>query len=181
MVEYFYKFDYTYELGDIVELIDPDFALDNLTSVDSLRTPYTPLRSQLQGHAEMYVLADKYDIPGIKELAKDKFEREAMRLVFSPHVKLNMLHFLTVIPYVYMNTAPNDDGLRPSIVKTWRMQPHQITTTLGDARLRKLIEKFPDLGMDLIKGLITTCDVERRFAAFENAGYGRQRDGGLWA
>ncbi|KAF2169001.1 hypothetical protein M409DRAFT_21012 [Zasmidium cellare ATCC 36951] len=161
MVQYFYKFDYATAHIETADSIDPDVVLNNLTSSDATPCPDTQLSSDLQSHADIYTLADKYDIPGLKTLAKTKFESLACLLAASaasPSAHL-LADFLKVIPFVYTHTAPNEEGLRSSIVKAWRQAPEAISATLGDKRLRELVEKFPELGLDLVKGLLTQADV----------------------
>lgn len=119
LVAYLYYFDYSITPGDLrLEKFDAP------AEEDSGYEPTNYFPSRMYGHACMYTLAEKYDIPNLKKLAKKKFEECSQdRLNFAIHHLMYLSRFvddfMDVIPYVYANTAPNELGLRTSIVELW--------------------------------------------------------------
>ncbi|KAK4500020.1 hypothetical protein PRZ48_008206 [Zasmidium cellare] len=161
MIEYFYKFDYKVGLGDVSQhealsylWASGDIASEYIGKVLSSTAPgpldATP-SSTLEVHAHVYTLADKYDIPHLKVLAKEKFREETLYCISD---KALVYGFLKVVPYVYENTAPGDMGLRSCLVDAWRAEADFVNYHLSDENLRDLFERFPELGADLFTGQV---------------------------
>ncbi|KAK4500019.1 hypothetical protein PRZ48_008205 [Zasmidium cellare] len=162
MIDYFYRFNYYFTR---------DFYCNNDSEEEAASRECEPrtgqdecMPSELHAHAYMYNLAEKYDIPGLKKLAKYKFATSADWLlyrasdgwhryedekVFTRHAK----EFLDVIPYVYKNSAPNDTTLRESIVKVWRGRATELKDVVKKEQWAELLEKCPEMGVDMIMGL----------------------------
>lgn len=166
MIQFFYKFDYEFERGDFAHHTDYNCSasrvLDTLATRDPSQLPNDPIFSRLQGHANVYTLADKYDIPDLKTLAKQKFESLAQELTCSETNPKALREFLLVVPYVYSHTAPNEKGLRTSVVSAWRLAPDKISETLGQNTLGELLENYQDLALDLITGLVDSDEAGGR-------------------
>ncbi|KAF4333628.1 n-carbamoyl-l-amino acid hydrolase [Fusarium beomiforme] len=90
--------------------------------------------------AQMYQIADKYDIPALKSESKNKFE-SAVATGWS------MDDFPIAITVVYESTPPEDRGLRDTVVETAR---ENIERLLGKDGFCELIRKTPDFAADLI-------------------------------
>lgn len=71
--------------------------------------------SQIQFHAEMYAMCEKFAMHGIKKLAEQQFKALLIRPV--PPVMYNMSdRILDVIPTVYNSTVESDRGLRDHLI-----------------------------------------------------------------
>lgn len=67
-------------------------------------------------HANMYAIADKYDIAALKNLAKDKYSSELVS------VAGDFIAFFTSIPCVYSTTNDSDRTLRNVVVQHARLR-----------------------------------------------------------
>ncbi|KAF2107103.1 hypothetical protein BDV96DRAFT_309347 [Lophiotrema nucula] len=75
---------------------------------------------QLLLHAKMYAVADKYQVVGLKDLAKEKFERACKQFWNSED------HFITAAEHVFSSTPDSDKGLRDIITSTLASHPELI-------------------------------------------------------
>ncbi|OBS15072.1 hypothetical protein FPOA_14087 [Fusarium poae] len=90
--------------------------------------------------AQMYQIADKYDIPALKAQSKNKFD-------VAVTTGWSMDDFPLAITMVYESTPPEDRGLRDLVVETARKN---IDKLLGRDGFCELIRKTPDFAADLI-------------------------------
>ncbi|KAH6952241.1 BTB/POZ protein [Fusarium avenaceum] len=90
--------------------------------------------------AQMYQIADKYDIPALKAQSKNKFE-------VAVTTGWSMDAFPLTITVVYESTPPEDRGLRDLVVETAR---ENIDELLRHDGFCELIRKTPDFAADLI-------------------------------
>ncbi|RBA11040.1 hypothetical protein FPRO05_14270 [Fusarium proliferatum] len=90
--------------------------------------------------AQMYQIADKYDIPALKAQSKNKFN-------VAVTTGWSMDDFPLAITVVYESTPPEDRGLRDLAVQTARKN---INKLLGHDCFCELIRKTPDFAADLI-------------------------------
>jgi len=90
--------------------------------------------------AQMYQIADKYDIPALKAESKNKFN-------VAVTTGWSMDDFPLAITVVYESTPPEDRGLRDLVVETARKS---IDKLLGSDGFCELIRKTPDFAADLI-------------------------------
>ncbi|ENH71186.1 Protein roadkill [Fusarium oxysporum f. sp. cubense race 1] len=90
--------------------------------------------------AQMYQIADKYDIPALKAQSKNKFD-------VAVTTGWSMDDFPLAITVVYESTPPEDRGLRDLVVQTARKN---IDKLLGHDGFCELIRKTPDFAADLI-------------------------------
>ncbi|SCO91198.1 uncharacterized protein FRV6_15326 [Fusarium oxysporum] len=90
--------------------------------------------------AQMYQIADKYDIPALKAQSKNKFD-------VAVTTGWSMDDFPLAITVVYESTPPEDRGLRDLVVQTARKN---IDKLLGHDGFCELIRMTPDFAADLI-------------------------------
>ncbi|KAH9826499.1 BTB/POZ domain [Teratosphaeria destructans] len=91
-------------------------------------------------HARVYSLAEKYDIPALKELARQKFETALACHYDSPELP-------EAIEEVYCSTIDTDRGLRTIVMQLFANHPQLATTP----DINALINELPSLAMDLFK------------------------------
>ncbi|KAF1831388.1 hypothetical protein BDW02DRAFT_56675 [Decorospora gaudefroyi] len=91
-------------------------------------------------HAKMYEIADKYDVDGLKELAREKF-------TWACSVYWDSQHFATAAHHAYSTTPDEDKGLREIVSKTLFEHMDLIDKPEVDA----LLNKFNGLAVGLLK------------------------------
>lgn len=96
--------------------------------------------SQLLVHSKLYSLADKYDVPGLQDLAAVKFK--AACTVF-----WNMEAFPGVAEHVFISTPESDPGLR-EIVKAMLLEHRQYLVKKDN--IKSFLEKRPGLMYELL-------------------------------
>lgn len=96
--------------------------------------------SHLVQHTRVYALAEKYDIPSLKQLAKSKFEMAMACNYDSPE-------FADAIEEVYCSTIDSDRGLRDVVLETFKCHP-QLASTQD---VYEVIKDTPTLAMELFK------------------------------
>nr|POF22179.1 hypothetical protein CFP56_36264 [Quercus suber] len=96
--------------------------------------------SHLLLHTQVYALAEKYDIPSLKDLARQKFET-AMACHY------DSLEFPDAIEEVYCSTIDSDRGLRDVVIDAFRTHPQLAATQDVFA----VINRTPSLALELYK------------------------------
>lgn len=96
--------------------------------------------SHLLLHTRVYALAEKFDIPGLKDLAKSKFEMAMACYYDSPD-------FAEAIEEVYCSTIDSDRGLRDIVLQAFRSHP-QLASTQD---VFSVIKHTPTLAFELFK------------------------------
>ena len=91
-------------------------------------------------HTRVYALAEKYDIPSLKHLAKNKFEMAMACYYDSPE-------FADAIEEVYCSTIDSDRGLRDIVLETFKCHP-QLASTQD---VYAVIKETPTLALELFK------------------------------
>ncbi|KAF2184017.1 hypothetical protein K469DRAFT_580417, partial [Zopfia rhizophila CBS 207.26] len=106
----------------------------------------------LTPHIDIYLLAERYSIPGLKQLAIEKFETRAAVL---SRVEVNKDKFFQAIRIIYASTRLGDDDLRKVAVKLCADQSEQYILQGGKTATRvfKLMDEIPAFRMDFIKEL----------------------------
>ena len=66
----------------------------------------------LHDHVGTYILGEKYDLPGLKQLSQDKFKSTCSK--FTAPMLLSVL--LSLVPLVYDNTSEKDRGMRDNLL-----------------------------------------------------------------
>lgn len=100
----------------------------------------TESESHLILHTQVYALAEKYDIAGLKQLAKRKFEIAVACYYDAPELA-------DAIEFVYTSTIDSDRGLRDVILQLFRSHP-QLANTQD---IYAVIKETPTLALDLWK------------------------------
>lgn len=90
--------------------------------------------------AQMYQIADKYDIPALKAQCKNKFNAAVA-------TGWSMDDFPLAITVVYESTPPEDRGLRDLVVQTARENIDKLLVYDGFC---KLLRETPEFSADLI-------------------------------
>ncbi|KAH0541720.1 hypothetical protein FGG08_003812 [Glutinoglossum americanum] len=103
-------------------------------------------------NSRVYSIADKYDVPALRLLAKEKFE-EAVGTCW------NMDDFVHVIPEVYDSTPPTDRGLRDIVVKVTH---EHIKTLLEKKEFQYAIEETVGFAADIIRLMAGGGNLVRR-------------------
>ncbi|KAG9983854.1 hypothetical protein KCU78_g21045, partial [Aureobasidium melanogenum] len=101
---------------------------------------YETDESNLLTHTRVYALAEKYDIPALKALAKSKFEMAMACYYDSPE-------FADAIEEVYCSTIDSDRGLRDVVLQAFRSHP-QLASTKD---VFNVIKRTPTLAFELWK------------------------------
>ncbi|GAB7356698.1 hypothetical protein MBLNU459_g7407t1 [Dothideomycetes sp. NU459] len=95
-----------------------DSDCDSASEVDD---EYETDESHLLTHTRIYALAEKYDIPALKALAKQKYEMAMACFYDSPE-------FADSIEEVYGSTIDSDRGLRDVVLQAFRSHPQLANT-----------------------------------------------------
>lgn len=96
--------------------------------------------SHLFLHTKVYALAEKYDIPSLKALARQKFEMAVACNYDSPELP-------EAIEEIYCSTLDTDRGLRDIILELFNCYPQLATTP----DILQVIKDLPSLAMELFK------------------------------
>lgn len=106
----------------------------------------------LSPHIDIYLLAERYSIPGLKQLAVEKFETRASVL---SRVEVNKEKFFQAIRVIYASTRPGEDDLRKVAVKLCADHAEQYILQGGKTATRvfKLMDEIPAFRIDFIKEL----------------------------
>ncbi|EME39698.1 hypothetical protein DOTSEDRAFT_56999 [Dothistroma septosporum NZE10] len=163
-----------------------DSALAVKTMIDFFQslnysTPKTLSRLEAaQHHVSVYLIAEKYDIPGLRDLSVWRFERPFSDWGYSKDVLIRMLPDLT--EFVYANT-PEKCPLRVALLRVWAnaLRPRNFESV----DFEPLIDDFPSFGADIIHVLASFASRSDRpepgYDDFGNAmgpdGYESERGG----
>jgi hypothetical protein len=139
------------------EVASPKFSSKPLCSPVKARSSVSPLRSDpgsdndegrayqtteseshLVLHTQVYALAEKYDIPSLKQLAKRKFEVAVACYYDAPEL-------VEAIACVYSSTIDSDRGLRSVVLQLFKRHP-QLARTRD---VYAAIKETPSLASDL--------------------------------
>ncbi|KAH0148142.1 hypothetical protein KCU67_g11572, partial [Aureobasidium melanogenum] len=131
MVHYFYNLDYL-EVETAKIKAEPaastsfkDYTLDDGILID---------------HARMYAMGDKYGVPGLKAIAKCKFE-DILRYTCAGLAKAMRI--------AYISTVESDKGLRQLIVN--KLYAYNVATSLGRPEIDQNVKDLPELGYALLR------------------------------
>jgi hypothetical protein len=100
--------------------------------------------SQLMLHAQMYEIADKYDVTGLKELAREKFLRACAKY-------WNDDHFAPAAHHAFTSTSEDDYGLKKVVSST--ISQHM--ALLKKPEVEALLTEFNGLALGLLKARAT--------------------------
>jgi hypothetical protein len=130
LMHYFYHLDYPTSVSK-----DPNvlIKLPNLHKSEAIQ-------SSLPLHAAVYGIAEKYDVSGLKELAKTRFESAAKS-------EWNSADFSTAIELVYSTTPDSDEGLRSIVLDTLAQNP----SLFARDDIEQVVKRINGLAYDLLK------------------------------
>ncbi|KAF2232147.1 hypothetical protein EV356DRAFT_257268 [Viridothelium virens] len=102
-----------------------DFEFEPSDPVQATKEPNLVL------HAKVYAIADKYDIPGLKALARRKFEVQVAQ-------HWDCAEFPDALEEVYCSTIDTDRGLRDVVLQSFRENPRLAVKAEVEAAVRDL-------------------------------------------
>lgn len=104
---------------------------------------YTLNDGILTHHVTMYAMGDKYGIPGLKDLARNKF-REAWTITAAGLVK--------AIKIAYASTVESDKGLRQIIITNLRSNVDEgLSFWMQMPEVDECVKELPDLSYALLR------------------------------
>lgn len=122
--------------------------------------------NQLDFHARMYGMADKYDVPFLKELSKSMFHAQ----IKGP---IDMPPFLKAVQSIYTTTLSSDRGLRDLLIPALKTHRHTLNKDDGFSDLIKSGLADGEFAADVIAalsqlldpkpGLVQFCDLHAPF------------------
>jgi hypothetical protein len=119
-------------------------------------------RSQTTGlatHAQMYALADKYQISGLKTLAQRKFQKAALQ-------HWNSEEFAPALHIVYTSTLEEDRGLRDIVISTISRD-----RLLEKPEVRTTVKDLPELAFGLLMYIWKQAGSDSDMARADGLGY----------
>ncbi|KAI7089444.1 hypothetical protein KC356_g2517 [Hortaea werneckii] len=135
MVKYFYSFDYATDANT-----DDHFA------------------NPLEMHAHVYVIADKYGVEDLKQLACRKFTN------LVPEIVPQNLDPTGAIRLIYTATPDQESNkLRKVATTAWCLLSHQIVNYIGQAAVDQLLRDVPELAVELARQYSVLMKVSTKF------------------
>ncbi|KAI7488117.1 hypothetical protein KC357_g2405 [Hortaea werneckii] len=123
MIKYFYSFDYATDAK-----IDGAFA------------------NPLEMHVHVYVVADKYGVEDLKQLACRKFTN------LLPEIVPQNLDPTGAIRLIYTATPDQESSkLRKVATTAWSLLSHQIVDYIGQAAVDQLLRDVPELAVEMAR------------------------------
>ncbi|OAL38196.1 hypothetical protein AYO20_02648 [Fonsecaea nubica] len=148
MVSYMYTFDYEDEKNQSLKSDDrssvsPEEGEEavEITSVKSdIVSDHNENQPALVSSVRVYAIADKYGIPPLKELARQRF---------CDWAETNWLHedFCSIAQEIFSSTPHNDRGLRDVVVQIVAMHANDL---IQKDEFRSLVEEVGDLGLGIL-------------------------------
>ncbi|KAI0815425.1 hypothetical protein GGR55DRAFT_628824 [Xylaria sp. FL0064] len=132
MVDYFYHFEY-----DIQSVREPSQISSEATHASFGETSQIP--SSLVLHTMVYALAEKYNIPGLKDFALQEFKAAVAEHLAAPS-------FLEAAKEAYASTIEADRGLRDVVVTTFYEHPE----LLDQEETKHVLKESGTLAYDLL-------------------------------
>ncbi|CAF9907283.1 hypothetical protein IMSHALPRED_005490 [Imshaugia aleurites] len=130
-------------ISHVIELKEDDPALLNELLTACYRCDYDDTVSgnnKLDFNARMYALADKYDIPFLKELSKDMFRAQLIQVQLNGVMDIPL--FLSAVRTIYTTTLGSDRSLRDLLVPV--LEEHSSTLNQDDRFLDLLRSNLGD-------------------------------------
>ena len=116
-------------------------------------------QSKSMNNIRVYVLAEKYNIPALKELAMSKFEN------YKPAA--NLSHFQEVINAVFDGTLETDSGLRDIVISTIA-KASILNKMLEEGPLASAIRDHGSLGLGLLREINKKQTLKQLYLALES-------------
>ncbi|RYO37466.1 hypothetical protein AA0111_g2145 [Alternaria arborescens] len=134
LVQYLYEGEYDVTLTDMAHLALPVCCPDWASRTKGI------VASQLLVSAKMYGIGDKYDVPGLKQLALAKFS-------FACEKYWESQQFAPAAHYAFSTTPESDKGLRDIVAKTIADHMKTLNSPVAEA----LLNEFNGLAMGVLK------------------------------
>lgn len=144
-----------FELTPMTPPMSADDKSDSET--DEMDVEETLTEPHLLLHTRVYALAEKYDIPTLKQLALHKFERTLACNFDSPEVPaaIEEVYCSTIVglvlrscqSFIANERQDEDRGLRDIVCEAFRCHPALASTQ----DIHELISEIPSLSLDLFK------------------------------
>jgi hypothetical protein len=115
-------------------------------------------------HASMYALGDKYQVEGLSQLAKEKFES-------CLHHHVHSEDFISAVQIAYSTTPDSNRGLRDSVMDAFRIHFKTDVASIPGAEAK--LDSIDELSFLLIKSWPTKVEppkTESRFSNFNTPG-----------
>ncbi|KAL9035646.1 MAG: hypothetical protein Q9214_006484, partial [Letrouitia sp. 1 TL-2023] len=131
---------------DVQVVLGTPQILITLSAYSQRQAPPSPkVRAEVDANAllnnvSMYAMADKYDLPELKELALCKFKARCVG-----HWNNDVI--TTIVKAVYESTAARDRGLRDQIVRIYHIYLYQIHK---HSPFRNLLSENGEIAMELL-------------------------------
>ena len=107
--------------------------------------------SDLELHASVYAIAEKYEAMDLKALAAKKFARGATSTTTTPHNDI-----LQAIPLVYNLTPRTDRGLREVVIGLWLIVASEVVAQKRE-EVEAVMREAPEFAMDVSMRLAPLC------------------------
>ena len=151
MLTYLYTLDY--DDGDASPAVardespNTDSPVRDLTPQPAVNDYETVCQCKNMNNIRVYALADKYNIPALKELAKIKFK------TYMTAFGVEITGFTEIVDSVFSSTHETDPGLRDIIISrvAYRTTPEQF---LGEGPLASAIRDHSTLGLGLLREVV---------------------------
>lgn len=127
-----YRYDFEYESTFVESDFQPNGALNN----------------DYEAYAQVFTIADKYDIPGLKEKVLEDFWLTFEYSDSSYGEDAERL--LAATPFTYRHAPPNDRRFCRSLVDCWRFEGWGCLQGLEKRELEKLLHDVPEFAVDLV-------------------------------
>jgi hypothetical protein len=108
--------------------------------------------SPLTIHAAMYALGDKYQVQGLSQIAKEKFES-------CLHHHANSSDFVSAVQVAYTSTPESNRGLRDAVLSAFRAHFGVDVAKIPGAEAR--LDAIDELSLHLIKSWPTKVDASK--------------------
>ncbi|KAI9806171.1 MAG: hypothetical protein M1826_004670 [Phylliscum demangeonii] len=141
-----------YILGVDDDPREPDYDDPPLDSAARLKIAQTVTGRALRDHALVYAVAEKYDIPALKDLAGKKFKLRS-RDVW-PIAGLQ-----NVVRLVYQKTPDHDRALRTVIAELCAQHLPELIST---DKFRSSVLKFSSFGLDMLQACVAEHEADKQ-------------------
>jgi hypothetical protein len=147
LIQYLYSGEYDPPLCDDDLKPDPSNTthLPKITASGGLAIKGTG--DQLLFHAKMYKVADKYDVEGLEDFAKQEFSRACQHFWDSPE-------FSIAAHYAFSTTLDHNKGIR-GIVSTAISEHMEL---MEKPEIKVLLTQYNGLALSIIEEKIKNCD-----------------------
>lgn len=155
MISYIYTFDYKDEQhqdreSNSCSSVSPGEDVEITIGENEDMSDHDGVQPALASSVRVYAIADKYGMPSLKELAKERFCNWA---------EGNWTHedFSDIVREIFQSTPNSDRGLRDVVVRI--VATHVDNLTQKD-EFRHLLEEIGDLGLGVLCQVLTTHSKE---------------------